>query len=152
MRYERGDAKMRVLIAEDEASLAKQLTSSISEAGYAVDCAGDGERADFLAQAEQYDAIILDLGLPKIDGLTLLRNWREAGRKRRWRCWRMRRSRRERQDISSLLRKLISRLFACGGKSTITWRTCRPNVGRCSPRVQRHESRRPPGRRSHTEL
>lgn len=45
MRYERGDAKMRVLIAEDEASLAKQLTSSISEAGYAVDCAGDGERA-----------------------------------------------------------------------------------------------------------
>ena len=41
---------MRVLIAEDEASLAKQLTSSISEAGYAVDCAGDGERADFLTQ------------------------------------------------------------------------------------------------------
>ena len=70
---------MRVLIVEDEASLAKQLTSSIAEAGYVVDHAGDGERADFLAQTETYDAIILDLGLPKIDGLTLLRNWREAG-------------------------------------------------------------------------
>lgn len=70
---------MRVLIVEDEASLAKQLTSSIAEAGYAVDHAADGERADFLAQTEQYDAMILDLGLPKIDGLTLLRNWRDSG-------------------------------------------------------------------------
>ena len=70
---------MRILIVEDEASLAKQLTSSIAEAGYAVDYAADGERADFLAQTELYDAMVLDLGLPKIDGLTLLRNWREAG-------------------------------------------------------------------------
>ena len=70
---------MRILIVEDEASLAKQLTSSIAEAGYAVDHAADGERADFLAQTEQYDAMVLDLGLPKIDGLTLLRNWRDAG-------------------------------------------------------------------------
>jgi two-component system, OmpR family, response regulator len=70
---------MRILVVEDEASLAKQLTSSIAEAGYAVDHAADGERADFLAQTEQYDAMILDLGLPKIDGLTLLRKWRDAG-------------------------------------------------------------------------
>jgi len=70
---------MRILVVEDEASLAKQLTSSIAEAGYAVDHAADGEQADFLAQTEQYDAMVLDLGLPKIDGLTLLRNWREAG-------------------------------------------------------------------------
>jgi two-component system OmpR family response regulator len=70
---------MRVLVVEDEASLAKQLTSSIAEAGYAVDHAADGERADFLAQTERYDAMVLDLGLPKIDGLTLLRNWRDAG-------------------------------------------------------------------------
>ena len=70
---------MRILVVEDEASLAKQLTSSIAEAGYAVDHAADGERADFLAQTELYDAVVLDLGLPKIDGLTLLRNWREAG-------------------------------------------------------------------------
>src|SRR5580700_5027379 len=70
---------MRILVVEDEASLAKQLTSSIAEAGYAVDHAADGDRADFLAQTEQYDAMVLDLGLPKIDGLTLLKNWREAG-------------------------------------------------------------------------
>lgn len=70
---------MRILIVEDEPALAKQLTSSIAEAGYAVDHAGDGEDADFLAQTEQYDAMVLDLGLPKIDGLTLLRNWRDAG-------------------------------------------------------------------------
>jgi len=70
---------MRILVVEDEASLAKQLTSSITEAGYAVDHAADGERADFLAQTEQYDAMVLDLGLPKIDGLTLLRNWRDVG-------------------------------------------------------------------------
>jgi len=70
---------MRILVVEDEASLAKQLTSSIAEAGYAVDQAADGERADFLAQTEQYDAMVLDLGLPKIDGLTLLQKWRDVG-------------------------------------------------------------------------
>ena len=70
---------MRILVVEDEASLARQLTSSIAEAGYAVDHAADGARADFLAQTEQYDAMVLDLGLPKVDGLTLLRNWRDAG-------------------------------------------------------------------------
>lgn len=70
---------MRILVVEDESSLAQHLTSSIAEAGYAVDYAADGERADFLAQTEQYDAMVLDLGLPKIDGLTLLRKWRESG-------------------------------------------------------------------------
>src|ERR671918_2874901 len=70
---------MRILVVEDEASLGKQLTSSIAEAGYAVDHATDGERADFLARTEQYDAMVLDLGLPKVDGLTLLRRWRDAG-------------------------------------------------------------------------
>lgn len=70
---------MRVLVVEDEPLLARQLASALAEAGYAVDCAADGERADFLAQTEQYDAVMLDLGLPKADGLTLLRHWREAG-------------------------------------------------------------------------
>ena len=70
---------MRVLIVEDEARIAKPLAGSLTEAGYAVDGAGDGARADFLAQTERYDAIVLDLGLPKIDGLTLIRRWREAG-------------------------------------------------------------------------
>ena len=70
---------MRVLVVEDEARLAKQLSGALAHAGYAVDCAGDGERADFLCQTERYDAAVLDLGLPKIDGLTLLRRWRDAG-------------------------------------------------------------------------
>jgi two-component system OmpR family response regulator len=70
---------LRVLVVEDEATLSKQLATAFGDAGYAVDCAADGERADFLAQTEQYDAVVLDLGLPRIDGLTLLRRWRNAG-------------------------------------------------------------------------
>src|SRR5262245_39089016 len=69
---------MRMLVVEDEPALAEQLSASLRQAGYAVDCAGDGARADFLARTEQYDAVVLDLGLPKIDGLTLLRRWRDA--------------------------------------------------------------------------
>ena len=59
--------------------LARQLANALGQGGYAVDCAGDGEQADFLAHTEQYDAMVLDLGLPRIDGLTLLRRWRESG-------------------------------------------------------------------------
>ena len=70
---------MRVLIVEDETALAQQLVSALSDAGYAVDRASDGTRADYLAQTEHYDAIVLDLGLPKVDGLTVLRRWRESG-------------------------------------------------------------------------
>ena len=70
---------MRVLVVEDEAPLLRQLAEALAEAGYAVDSATDGERADFLGQTEQYDAVVLDLGLPKTDGLTLLRRWRDAG-------------------------------------------------------------------------
>ena len=70
---------MRALVVEDEAALAAQLVSSLEGAGYAVDAAGDGERADFLARTESYDAVVLDLGLPRIDGLTLLRRWRDSG-------------------------------------------------------------------------
>jgi two-component system, OmpR family, response regulator len=70
---------VRVLVVEDETLLAQQLALALGQAGYAVDCAADGERAEFLGQTEQYDAIVLDLGLPKVDGLTVLRRWREAG-------------------------------------------------------------------------
>jgi two-component system OmpR family response regulator len=70
---------LRILVVEDETLLAGQLAKAFTTGGYAVDCARDGEQADFLATTEQYDAIVLDLGLPKIDGLTLLRKWREAG-------------------------------------------------------------------------
>jgi two-component system OmpR family response regulator len=70
---------LRVLVVEDEIRLSRQLAIVLTEAGYAVDRATDGQQADFLANTEQYDAVILDLGLPKIDGLTLLRQWRSAG-------------------------------------------------------------------------
>jgi len=70
---------MRVLVVEDETALAQTLAAALGSAGYVVDCARDGARADFLASTEQYDAVVLDLGLPRIDGLTLLRRWREAG-------------------------------------------------------------------------
>jgi len=70
---------MRVLVVEDEARIARQLTTALSAAGYAVDCAADGARGEYLGQTERYDAVVLDLGLPKIDGLTLLRRWRDAG-------------------------------------------------------------------------
>src|SRR5690349_13195406 len=68
---------LRILVVEDEALLSRQLSGALDHAGYAVDCAADGERADFLVQTERYDAVVLDLGLPKIDGLTLLKRWRE---------------------------------------------------------------------------
>jgi two-component system OmpR family response regulator len=70
---------MRILVVEDEASLARQLAAALGAAGYAVDTAPDGEQADFLARTEAYDGVVLDLGLPGIDGLTLLRGWRGDG-------------------------------------------------------------------------
>ena len=76
MGYKEG---LRVLVVEDEPSLSEQLAAALAEAGYAVDTAADGDRADFLGQTERYDAVVLDLGLPKVDGLTVLRRWREAG-------------------------------------------------------------------------
>src|SRR5580658_7171231 len=75
----RAGENVKVLVVEDEASLAKQLIVALHRAGYAVDHAADGERADLLGQDERYDAVVLDLGLPHVDGLTLLRRWREAG-------------------------------------------------------------------------
>jgi two-component system, OmpR family, response regulator len=69
---------VRILVVEDEPGLVRQLSAALGNAGYAVDAAADGARADFLARTEQYDAILLDLGLPKVDGLTLLRQWRDA--------------------------------------------------------------------------
>jgi two-component system, OmpR family, response regulator len=70
---------VRVLIVEDEARLADEIARALDEAGYAVDRAADGARADFLGQTEHYDAIVLDIGLPRVDGLTLVRRWRAAG-------------------------------------------------------------------------
>ncbi|WP_119459891.1 response regulator transcription factor [Rhodospirillaceae bacterium SYSU D60014] len=71
---------MRLLVVEDDSSLAGQLMRALQEAGYAVDLASDGEEGLFLGETEPYDAVVLDLGLPVIDGLTVLDRWRRAGR------------------------------------------------------------------------
>jgi len=67
---------MRILLVEDDPDLSRQLKQSLGDAGYAVDYAADGEEAQFLGETEPYDAIILDLGLPKIDGVSVLERWR----------------------------------------------------------------------------
>lgn len=72
---------MRVLVVEDEPNLSRQLRRNLESAGYAVDHAPDGEEGLFLGETESYDAVVLDLGLPEIDGLEVLRRWRSAGRR-----------------------------------------------------------------------
>jgi two-component system OmpR family response regulator len=71
---------MRLLVVEDEPRLAADLEAAFEAAGYAVDVAHDGADADFCVQTGSYDAVMLDLGLPRIDGLTLLGRWRRSGR------------------------------------------------------------------------
>ena len=78
LRY-KGAEPLRILLVEDEAPLATRLAATLTGAGYAVDVAGDGDAADLLATTEPYDVVVLDLGLPRVDGLTLLRRWREGG-------------------------------------------------------------------------
>src|SRR5690606_40781791 len=72
---------MRVLIAEDEVKLAERIRTALTNAGMTADIAPDGVEAQFLGETEPYDAAVLDLGLPKIDGLTVLEHWRKADRK-----------------------------------------------------------------------
>jgi two-component system, OmpR family, response regulator len=71
---------MRVLLVEDEPQLAFRLQQVLEAAGFVVDVAYDGEDGWHLGDTECYDAAVLDLGLPKIDGITVLQRWREAGR------------------------------------------------------------------------
>jgi two-component system OmpR family response regulator len=70
---------MKVLLVEDHATLAAQLGEVLSDAGFVVDRCADGEDALHQAEIEPYDAAILDLGLPTLDGVTVLRRWRAAG-------------------------------------------------------------------------
>ena len=70
---------MRILVVEDDAALAAQLQEALQRAGFSVDVEGDGDGASFAGTTEQYDAAVLDLGLPLRDGLSVLRDWREAG-------------------------------------------------------------------------
>ncbi|MFC3704594.1 response regulator transcription factor [Devosia honganensis] len=71
---------MRILVVEDDVNLNRQLKEALTEAGYAVDVAFDGEEGHFLGDTEPYDAIVLDIGLPQMDGLSVLEEWRRAGR------------------------------------------------------------------------
>jgi two-component system OmpR family response regulator len=71
---------VRVLVAEDEKRIAEDIALALRASGYAVDIVGDGEEAWFRGGTEDYDAAVLDLGLPKLDGLTLLKRWRAEGR------------------------------------------------------------------------
>lgn len=70
---------MRILLVEDESTLAEQISSSLNEAGFVVDQASNGRDALHLGHEESYDAIILDLGLPVVDGMTVLKDWRAKG-------------------------------------------------------------------------
>ncbi len=72
---------MRLLVVEDDKTLNKQIVAALEQAGYAVDRAYDGEEGQFLGETEPYDAIILDLGLPKVDGVSVLTAWRRQDRK-----------------------------------------------------------------------
>ena len=71
---------MRLLVVEDDKDLNRQLVTALEGAGYAVDRAFDGEEGLFLGETEPYDAVVLDLGLPKKDGVSVLMAWRQAGR------------------------------------------------------------------------
>ncbi len=71
---------MRLLLVEDEPTLRAQLRAGLEDAGYAVDEADNGRDAHFLGDTEAYDAVVLDLGLPQLDGLTVLKCWRDASR------------------------------------------------------------------------
>jgi len=71
---------MRILIVEDDVDLSRQLKSAFKDVGYAVDVAKDGEEGHFLGDTEPYDAVILDLGLPLIDGVSVLQKWRADGK------------------------------------------------------------------------
>ncbi|WP_306143219.1 response regulator transcription factor [Roseibium sp. MMSF_3412] len=71
---------MRILVVEDDTDLNRQLVTALEEAGYVVDSATDGEDGHFLGDTEPYDAVVLDLGLPTLDGLSVLESWRRDGR------------------------------------------------------------------------
>ncbi len=71
---------MRILVVEDEPAIAASISSALATSGYQTRIATDGEEAWFLGDTEDFDLVVLDLGLPKMDGLAVLKRWRGAGR------------------------------------------------------------------------
>lgn len=72
---------MRVLLIEDDRQISRQVVRALADRGFIADTAGNGEDGRFLGQTENYDAIILDLGLPVLDGMSVLQDWRNGGMK-----------------------------------------------------------------------
>ena len=72
---------MRILVVEDDEDLNRQLVTALTDAGYVVDSETDGEDGHFLGDTEPYDAVVLDIGLPSMDGIRVLEQWRKDGRK-----------------------------------------------------------------------
>ena len=71
----------RILVVEDEPRISDGIKTALDAAGYACDVSADGEDAWFRGDTESYDLIVLDLGLPKMDGLSILKRWRSSGRR-----------------------------------------------------------------------
>jgi len=71
---------VRILLVEDDPDLNRQMRAALTDAGYAVDVAFDGEEGHFLGDTEPYDTVVLDIGLPKMDGISVLEQWRRDGR------------------------------------------------------------------------
>ncbi len=71
---------MRILVVEDDTNLNRQLSDALKESGYVVDQAFDGEEGHYLGDTEPYDAVILDIGLPVMDGITVVEKWRGNGK------------------------------------------------------------------------
>ena len=74
-----GEATMRILLAEDDSVLADGLTRSLRQSGYAIDCVKNGQDADTALSTQEFDLLILDLGLPRLSGLDVLRRLRARG-------------------------------------------------------------------------
>ena len=72
---------MRILVVEDDKDLNRQVVEALQDAGYVVDRAYDGEEGHYLGETEPYDAVVLDIGLPQMDGISVVEKWRRAGRK-----------------------------------------------------------------------
>ena len=72
---------MRILVVEDDKDLNRQISDALGDAGYVVDKAFDGEEGHFLGDTEPYDAVVLDIGLPQMDGISVVEKWRRDGRK-----------------------------------------------------------------------
>lgn len=72
---------MRILVIEDDPDVATQVGEALEEAGYLVDLTNDGEEGKYFGETKAYDAVVLDLGLPIIDGLSVLAHWRQKGGK-----------------------------------------------------------------------